>query len=234
MRQMNIRLSLISLLYCITFLQYSCKESTDVKKLSVNREVDSIDHEVEEMDGNRTNIGRAIWQKPGLVIEKLGDISNKAIADIGAGTGYFSFKLAFKAKKVIAIEIEKEMIDYMDSIKNKLPAHIKDHFETRLATPDNPGLVEDEVDIIVIINTIAYIHDLPRYLQTLKKGIKNHGKIMIIDYKMKRLPINAPPKTERIYLDKLEDMLLKAGYKVLETDDTTLDYQYIIQAQKIN
>ncbi|MBK7700753.1 MAG: hypothetical protein IPJ39_19500 [Saprospiraceae bacterium] len=44
------------------------------------------------------NIGRAIWQKPGLVIEKLGDISDKVIADIGAGTGYFSLRLAPRAK----------------------------------------------------------------------------------------------------------------------------------------
>ena len=55
---------------------------------------------------------------------------------------------------------------------------------------------------------------------------------MIIDYKMKRLPINAPPKEERVYLDQLEDMLIKAGYKVFQTDDTSLDYQYIIQATK--
>ncbi|MBK8515652.1 MAG: hypothetical protein IPL55_04980 [Saprospiraceae bacterium] len=57
---------------------------------------------------------------------------------------------------------------------------------------------------------------------------------MIIDYKMKRLPINAPPKSERIYLDKLEDMLISAGYKILDTDDTSLDYQYIIIANKID
>ncbi|MBK9734655.1 MAG: hypothetical protein IPO92_06695 [Saprospiraceae bacterium] len=55
---------------------------------------------------------------------------------------------------------------------------------------------------------------------------------MIIDYKMKKLPINAPPKTERIYLDKIEDMLLSAGYKDIVSDDTSLDYQYIIEAIK--
>ncbi|NJO92951.1 MAG: hypothetical protein HC831_31295 [Chloroflexia bacterium] len=45
------------------------------------------------------NPEREKWQKPDLVIDKLGDLSNKTIGDIGAGTGYFSFRLAKKQKR---------------------------------------------------------------------------------------------------------------------------------------
>jgi hypothetical protein len=55
---------------------------------------------------------------------------------------------------------------------------------------------------------------------------------MIIDYKITRLPINAPPKALRLYLDKLEDMLIGAGFELIGSDDTSLDYQYIVQAKK--
>ena len=168
-----------------------------------------------------------------LVIEKLGDVSDKTIADIGAGTGYFSFKLAHKAKKVIAVEIEPELLRYIDSSKVKLHADKRSRIETRLARTDDPNLRPEEADIILIINTIAYINDIPNYLQTLKKGLKKEGVIMVIDYKMKMLPINAPPKSERIYLDKLEEMFITAGYKIIKTDDTSLDYQYIIKVQKV-
>ena len=184
-------------------------------------------------EGTQSNVGRAIWQKPGLVIEKLGDISDKTIADIGAGTGYFSLRLSSEAKKVIAIEIEPTLIKYIDSSKVSLPDSLQSRLEVRLALPDDPRLEKDEVDIILIINTIAYIQDLPKYLNTLKKGLKKGGKIMVIDYKMKRLPINAPPKSERIYLDILEEMMVDAGYEVIQTDDTSLDFQYIVQAIKI-
>ena len=203
----------------------------------ISKEVDptdSISSLDTNIDDSHSNVGRAIWQKPGLVIEKLGDISDKVIADIGAGTGYFSFKLALKAKKVIAVEIEQGLLDYIDSTKVMLPENKRSRIETRLATPDDPSLKVEEVDIILIINTIAYIKDLPEYLQTLKKCLKKDGKIMIIDYKMKRLPINSPPKSERLYLDHLEDVLIDAGYKLLKVDDTSLDYQYIIKAEKIN
>ncbi|MEY3420204.1 MAG: hypothetical protein RIR48_484 [Bacteroidota bacterium] len=216
-----------------TILILGCKDNNfNFKPTGVSESTLQVDHEVDHEE-NSVNLGRAIWQKPGLVIEKLGDVSDKTIADIGAGTGYFSFKLAYKAKKVIAVEIEPELLRYIDSSKVKLPADKRNRIETRLARPDDPNLKPEEADIILIINTIAYIKDIPNYLQTLKEGLKKDGQIMVIDYKMKMLPINAPPKSERIYLDKLEEMFIAAGYKIIKTDDTSLDYQYIIKVQKV-
>lgn len=218
------------------FFALGCRDSQATKIDSENAknivEEDVLENYHDE-DEIHSNVGRAIWQKPGLVIEKLGNISDKTIADIGAGTGYFSLRLSKKAKKVIAIEIEPTLINYIDSSKVSLPDSLKSRLETRLALPDNPKLAKDEVDIVLIINTVAYIEDLPKYLNTLKQGLKKGGKVMIIDYKMKRLPINAPPKSERVYLDVIEDMMVDAGYEVIQTDDTSLDFQYIIQAIKI-
>lgn len=222
----------INVLFLFTTFICGCRESVFDKYASTANPTNPSSADTFNHDHNHSNVGRAIWQKPGLVIEKLGDISDKVIADIGAGTGYFSFRLAYKAKKVIAIEIEQQLLDYIDSTKTKLPVAVKNNIETRLATSASANLKDEEVDIILIINTIAYIPDLPQYLETIKKGLKKGGKIMIIDYKMKRLPINAPPKSERVYLDKLEDLLIHAGYKVIISDDTSLDYQYIIQATK--
>ncbi len=226
-----LRRQIVFLIVAISVIT-SCKErSYDLEPAKTQIDNDSII--IKNIEQSHTNIGRAIWQKPGLVIEKLGNISDKVIADIGAGTGYFSFRLAPRAKKVIAIEIDQGLLDYIDSLKLELPNENQNQIETRLAQPDNPMLKDNETDIILIINTIGYIKDLPAYLKILKKGLKNDGRIIIIDYKMKKLPINSPPKSERIYLDKLEEMLEKAGYKIIETDDTSLDFQYIITAIKI-
>lgn len=200
--------------------------------LDVSDRSNNLNSELEEESS--VNIGRAIWQKPGLVIEKLGDISDKVIADIGAGTGYFSLRLAPRAKKVIAIEIEPAIIRYLDSLRLGLPKDQQNNLETRLAKINDPLLKPEEADIILIINTIAYIDKLDEYLKTVKKGLKKNGRLIIIDYKMKKLPINAPPKDERIYLDKLEDILESAGYQIAQSDDTSLDYQYILTATKIN
>jgi ubiquinone/menaquinone biosynthesis C-methylase UbiE len=225
------RIRYLSILISL-FIINACKGSLYTE---TNNEVGKIEDTLalENIDHHTTNIGRAIWQKPGLVIQKLGNIEDKVVADIGAGTGYFSFRLAPRAKKVIAIEIEKRLLEYIDSLKINLPQDKRNNLETRLATPSNPMINDNEADIILIINTIAYIEDLPIYLKTLKKGLKKQGRLMIIDYKMKKLPINAPPKSERLYLDKLEELLEEAGYKIFESDDTSLDFQYIVTANKI-
>lgn len=220
--------------FVLIFLLLSTVLGCDNKEMNVetgSKQQNTSTEENENIEDVQSPIGRAIWQKPGLVIDKLGDVSDKTIADIGAGTGYFSLKLAPKSKKVIAIEIDTQLIHKIDSLKQYLPANVINNLETRLAKPEDPNLKNEEVDIILIINTIAYIPNPENYIKTIRKGLKKDGKIMIIDYKMKKLPINAPPKSERIYLDVLEEMLIKSGYKLIQSDDTSLEYQYIIIAQ---
>jgi 2-polyprenyl-3-methyl-5-hydroxy-6-metoxy-1,4-benzoquinol methylase len=178
------------------------------------------------------NVGRTVWQKPDLVINTLGNLENKVVADIGAGTGYFSFRLALRAKTVIAVDIDKAVLDTINQYAARLPESYRERVVTRLAQPDNPSLKENEVDVIVIINTIAYVPELDNYLKTLLKSLKSGGEILIVDFKMKKLSISAPPRNERIYLDVLEDKLEKSGFKNIVSDDTSLDYQYIVKARK--
>jgi ubiquinone/menaquinone biosynthesis C-methylase UbiE len=178
--------------------------------------------------------GRDSWQKPELVISAFGNTNNKIIADIGAGTGYFTFRLAFSAKKVIAIEIDKKMVELIELFRVNLPPEIKKRIETRLVEPTNTGLNQNEVDIAVIINTIAYIQDPVTYLTKLKEGIVLDGTISIVDFKNKYLTINAPPLEERIPKDSVVAYLERSGFQDIEINETTLDYQYIITGHKHN
>ncbi|MCB0691277.1 MAG: methyltransferase domain-containing protein [Saprospiraceae bacterium] len=173
-------------------------------------------------------LGRSAWQKPNLVIEKLGDLSHKTVADIGAGTGYFSFRLAFKAEKVIAIDIDPNMIKLIDLFKTNLPNDIQERIETRLALPENPKLKDDEVDVVFIMNTIAYIDNPQKYLAQLKPKMKEGGIVMIVDYKSGNLEINAPPTEERISQETVGQIMNASGLNIIDNDSETLDYQYIV------
>lgn len=178
------------------------------------------------------NTNRLIWQKPDMVIELLGDLSDKTVADIGAGTGFFALRLAPKAEKVIAIDIDARFMDYLDSVKvMELPENVQGQLETRLGLPDNPRLAPNEADIVLIVNTYMWIKDKTEYLRTLKEGIKKGGKLLIIDFKKKRTPIG-PYTKDRVPLYEVEDQLYNAGYTNIQTNDTALDYQYIVIAEK--
>lgn len=174
---------------------------------------------------------RGIWQKPDLVISLLGDLHDKTVADIGAGSGYFSFRLVPKAAKVIGIDIDRRFISFMDSVRVRLPEQYRTHFESRLAKPDNPMLEPDEADAVIIVNTYAYIENRHQYLSHLSKGMSTGGKLLIIDFKKNNLPVG-PPQEFKLSLAQVEKELLTAGYKIDKLDTETLDYQYIVIAIK--
>jgi predicted RNA methylase len=176
--------------------------------------------------------GRDTWQKPELVIDILGDLTEKTVADIGAGTGYFTFRMAFKAKKVIAVEIDPQMIDLIEVFQQNLPQQLEGKVEARLVEADNPGLKQGEVDVAVIINTIAYIDNPIQYLSTLKQQLNEGGYLMIVDFKKTYLPIDAPPMSERLSIEEVENILSESGWTDVIANRSSLEYQYIITAYK--
>lgn len=178
------------------------------------------------------NTNRVVWQKPEVVIDLLGNLEGKTVADIGAGTGFFALRMAPAAKKVIAIDIDPRFTSYLDSLKSfELPEEIQDRLETRLALPDDPKLAPGEADIVIIVNTFMYIKDQVAYLENLKRGISEGGMLLIIDFKKKRTPLG-PPSQIRVPLFEVEEKLIRAGYRDVATNDTALDYQYIVTARR--
>jgi 2-polyprenyl-3-methyl-5-hydroxy-6-metoxy-1,4-benzoquinol methylase len=218
----------------LTLLFNACQQNTNsVGSVTENKTDESIENKAPfgDLVSEFESIDRVIWQKPDIVLQKLGNIEGKTIADIGAGSGYFSFRMVNKAEKVIAIDIDKRFISFMDSISTQLPPVVESHFETRLATPTDPKLYTAEVDAVIVVNTYSYLTNRVTYLKTLINGMKHDAKILIIDYKKKNTTIG-PPTEERVAMDEVEKELLQAGFRNINTDDTSLDYQYIVTAMR--
>ncbi len=172
---------------------------------------------------------RLAWQKPDFIINLFGDISNKIVADLGAGTGFFSFRLVRTAKKVIALDIDKRYLSFMDSLKVELPKDLQTRFETREVGENDAHLKAQEVDAVLVVNTYMYISNRIEYLKKLKQGISKQGSVIIVDYKDKNLPVG-PPVEIKVPLRIVEAELRAAGFKIQSADDATLEYQYIVKA----
>lgn len=176
---------------------------------------------------------RVIWQKPEVVIEKMGDLTQKTVADIGAGSGFFSRRLAQHAQKVIAIELDERFVQFMDSLKRvELSPQYQSRLETRLATPSDSKLKPGETDFVLIVNTFIYIQDRVAYLRHLYEVLPQGGKILIVDFKKKRIPVKYPPTKVRLELFEVENELESAGFHNITSDDCALDFQYIVMAEK--
>lgn len=207
-------------------LAYGCKDP--VLPAAKKSEIESS--KLEEQFKN--NKSRDVWQRPSEVLNLLGNIKDKTVADIGAGTGFFSFRLLLRQAKVIAIDIDPKMLEIIEGFKLNLEDELQQKMETRLALPSDPKIEKNEADIILIINTIGYIENRIDYLSNLYKMLPPGGSIMVVDFKSRILPIEAPPQEVRVPLFQLEQDLKKAGFETLESNDSILDYQYIVIGKK--
>ena len=169
---------------------------------------------------------RDAYQKPEKVLEYLGDIKDKKIMDIGAGSGYFSVKLAEKGAKVIAADVSDE---FQSALKQRIEDDNLENIELRKIPYDSPNLADNEVDMVLIVNTYHHIENRIEYFSKVKKGIKTDGELIIIDFFKKEIPVG-PPVDHKIDLETVKRELEKAGY-TLEVNVDLLPYQFIIRAK---
>lgn len=229
----NLFLPLYLFILCLAWT--ACKESgpsTPVDevpppKTDTTSAVPGFQNEAQQYE----SADRVIWQKPDLVVQQLGEVEGKVIADLGAGTGYFSRRIAYKGAKVIAIDIDPKAIQWMEDQKARFPQELRDRLIIRLAEPDDPKLKPNEVDLVLLVNTYSYIQNRVTYFSKLKNAIRQGGQIVIIDFKKKETPFG-PPLSERVDVREVERELVEAGYTILTTDESSLEYQYIIKVRR--
>lgn len=224
------------LVWLLLFVLASCSTHQNDHNSSQVRVKDTIESSIPESfdlqvkkyeDPKRQN-----WQDPKLVIEALGDLNNKVIADIGAGTGYFTFQLAVPAKKVIALDIEQRFLNYIEDRKTEMyDRNLAEKIETRITKPDSPSLEGAEVDIALMVNTIGFIENRKSYLQKLNSALTDLGVLVIVDYKQGAMPVG-PSESSKVNFNSLSRELLEVGFSINRLDTVSLQYQYLIKVKK--
>ena len=173
---------------------------------------------------------RTEWQNPELVLEKLGNLDGKTVADLGAGSGYFTFRMAQTAEKIIAIDIDPRFLSYIEERKKEFPENLADKIVSRLTAEDNPSLQKNEVDVVLLVNTFHYIQNRSEYFKKVKNGLKNNGFLVIVDVKNPNAPLG-PPEDLIVGLEIAFAELREAGFREFSIDENSLEYQYIMIAR---
>ena len=150
------------------------------------------------------------WQMPSRVIDALALASGQAVADIGAGTGYFTVRLAKASSrpKVFAVDIEKAMVDYIrqravkEGLKNVITVQGS-------ATGAN---LPEPVDVVLVVDTYNHIPNRPVYFRELRKSMKPSARLAIIDFR-KGAP-SGPPEEFRFTPEQITAELKQAGFSL--------------------
>ena len=159
------------------------------------------------------------WQKPHEVVMALDLKPTEIVADIGAGTGYFARRFAHQARKVYAVDIDQALLD----IARK---NAPNNLETVLASPDDPRLPEQSVDTIFFCDVLHHIENRPAYYAKLAQVLKPGGRVVVIDFYKKELPVGPPPSMKLSEQDVIAEFQ-EAGFKLAKRLDI-LPYQYYL------
>jgi predicted methyltransferase len=170
---------------------------------------------------------REALQKPDEVVRLLQPSPGMVVADVGAGTGYFESRLSRAVGpggQVWAVEIDPSLVEQM---RSRFAREGLSNVEARLAQPDDPGLPEQSVDRILLVDTWHHVRNRGPLAEKLRRALKPGGRLLLVDYTLEA-PVG-PPAHMRLAPETVIQELEAAGFTPrLEVE--SLPNQYVISA----
>lgn len=156
-------------------------------------------------------------ERTDLLIERLPLSPGDVVADIGAGTGYFSIPIAKRVPqgRVLAVDIQQEMLDIIERRqRNGAPANI----ETVLGTISDPNLPASTVDLILLVDAYHEFSHPHEMGTAMADALKPGGKLILVEYRAEDSAVPIKPlhkMSERQAIDEMRAI----GLQHLRTED---------------
>jgi SAM-dependent methyltransferase len=134
---------------------------------------------------------RAIWQQPDLVMDRLNIADASWVADVGAGSGWFTIRLSLRVDpdprlpprgRVFAQDVQQEMLT---AIQRRIDREKLRNVEVRLGNGISPNLPPHALDAILVVDVYSEVSagDRAPFLRNLAASLKPHGRIGIVNHK---------------------------------------------------
>lgn len=165
----------------------------------------------------------------GRVMDVLGIKEGTSVADIGAGSGWFTVRAARRAGSkgtIYAVEINQ---DYIKHIEARAASENLPNIRTVLGKEDDPALPEKSVDAVLILKTYHEIAQPVRLLTHLRRSLRDGARVGIIDR-------NGKGDDHGIDRDTVVKEAARAGFALVEEHDFVkgdgMDYFLVFRVQK--
>ena len=165
-------------------------------------------------------------ERTDLLVENLPLEPDSVVADIGAGTGYFSFRIAERIPqgKVFAVDIQQQMLNIIESRKRD---GATGNVETVLGTERDPGLPEAAVDLILLVD--AY-HEFsyPREMgEAMARALRPGGQLVLIEYRGEDPSVAIKPLHKMTVAQSIAEMRA-AGLEWVRTEDFLPQQHFLV------
>ena len=172
---------------------------------------------------------RRFTEKPDDLITALHLKPTDLVADIGAGTGYFSFPMANLVGQVFAVDVQPEMLGAIDFLAEE--NQVK-NITTILATETDPQLPINAIDLALMVDAYHEFSCPREMMENLVKSLKPDGRVVLVEYRRENplIPIKALHKMTRRQVEKEMSALGLVPEEIIET----LPQQHLMIFQKTN
>jgi arsenite methyltransferase len=162
---------------------------------------------------------RGEWQMPERVIDALRLRKTDVVADVGAGTGYFSRRFAQQVAHVYAEDVDPEALSFL---RKQALAKVT----VVQGKPENPMLPPNSCNLVFICDVLHIVENRPAFLRNVFPALKPGGKVAVIEFYRRELPVG-PPLWAKLSEEEAKEDLLKGAFK-LDKRLTFLPYQYFL------
>jgi arsenite methyltransferase len=162
---------------------------------------------------------RGEWQMPERVIDALRLQKSDVVADIGAGTGYFSRRFARQVAHVYAEDVDPEALSFL---RREALAKVT----VVPGKPENPMLPPNSCNLVFICDVLHIVENRPAFLRNIIPALKPGGKVAVIEFYRRELPVG-PPLWAKLSEEEAKEDFLMGAFK-LDEKLTFLPYQYFL------
>lgn len=168
---------------------------------------------------------RELWQKPDQVMDALGIADGSIVADLGAGGGWFTVRLARRVGPqgmVYAEDVQEQMIE---SIERRMQREGLRNVRTLLGTEVDPKLPR-KVEVMLIVDSFYEVRNPVALLQRIREQLVPNGRLGIVEFR-KDGGGPGPPLEERVDESAVLANAEAAGLRLIARE-TFLPYQYLL------
>ena len=121
-------------------------------------------------------------EMPDTVVENMNLEPNEVVADIGAGSGYFSFRIAAKVPegKVLAVDIQPEMLELIEA---QMGQQGVTNIEGVLGAADNPNLPANSIDAAIMVDAYHEFSHPFEMIDGIYQALRPGGRIFLLEYR---------------------------------------------------
>ncbi len=169
-------------------------------------------------------------EAPQAALDAIGVVKGMLIADVGAGTGYFSIRLAQRvgpAGSVYAEDIQPEMLT---RLREKARVEKINNIETVLGTESDPRLPAGKLDIVLLVDVYHEFSQPQEMLRAIRASLKPDGRLITLEYRKEDPTIPIRPE-HKMSIAEAKTEIEAEGFKLDKVLDT-LPRQHIFFFKK--